>query len=173
MVGCGGGPAHPTNYRDRDLLPGRGHAVPRYRGEVPRRGSRLMGRSHEMAALMALLDRAEVERADRQLIVGEAGMGKTALLDEFARAARRRGWRVARAAAPQGGDLSAFAVVEDLAHRLPEHVDRLAEEDAHLLRAPPRDGTIGPARIAGALLHLLEGASSNQPVLLVVDDLQW
>ena len=122
---------------------------------------------------MSLLDRAVVERADRRLIVGEAGMGKTALLDEFTGAARRRGWRVARAAAPQGGDLSAFAVVEDLAHCLPEHVERLAEDDARLLRAPPRDGTIGPARIAGALLHLLEGASRHQPVLVLVDDVQW
>ena len=51
---------------------------------MPRRGSRLLGRSHEMAALMALLDRAEVERADPLLMVGEAGMGKTALLDAFA-----------------------------------------------------------------------------------------
>jgi DNA-binding NarL/FixJ family response regulator len=173
MMGGASGWVHPSDYRDRDLLPGRGHAVPRYGGDVPRRGSRLLGRSHEMAALMALLDRAEVERADPLLVVGEAGMGKTALLDEFAGAARRRGWRVARAAAPQGGDVSAFAVVEDLAHRLPEHVDGLAEEDARLLRAPPRDGTIGPARIAGALLHLLQGASSDQPVLLLVDDLQW
>ena len=124
---------------------------------------------------MSVLDRAEVEveRADPKLIVGEAGMGKTALLDEFAGTARRQGWRVARAAAPQGGDVSAFSVVEDLAHCLPEHVDRLAEEDARLLRAPPRDGTIGPARIAGALLHLLEGASRHQPVLVLVDDVQW
>ena len=133
----------------------------------------MLGRSHEMAALMALLGRAEVERADPQLVVGEAGMGKTALLDEFARVARGRGWRVARAAAPQGGDVSAFAVVEDLAHCLPAHVDRLAEEDARLLRAPPRDGTIGPARIAASLLHLLVVASSDHPVLLLVDDLQW
>ena len=59
--------------------------------------------------------------------------------------------------------MSAFAVVEDLAHCLPEHVDRLAEEDARLLRAPPRDGTIGPARIAGALLHLLEGPAATSP----------
>lgn len=126
-----------------------------------------------MAALTALLDRAEVERADPLLVVGEAGMGKTALLDELVRTARRRPWRVARAAAPQGADVSAFTVVEDLAHCLPEHVDRLAEEDGGLLRTPPRDGTVGPARIASALLHLLEDASVDQPVLLLVDDLQW
>jgi DNA-binding CsgD family transcriptional regulator len=69
--------------------------------------------------------------------------------------------------------VSPFAVVEDLARCLPEHIERLAEEDVRLLRAPPRDGTVGPARIADALLHLLEGASSDQPVLLLVDDLQW
>ncbi len=160
-------------YGDRDLLPDLGRAPPRYGGEVPRRGSRLLGRSHEMAALLSLLDWAEVERADPQLIVGEAGMGKTALVDELVRAARRRGWRAAQAAAPQGGEVSAYSVVEDLARCLPEHIERLDEDDARLLRAPPRDGTVGPARITGALLHLLVRASSDQPVLLLVDDLQW
>ena len=126
-----------------------------------------------MAALTALLDRAEVDRADPQLIVGEAGMGKTALLDELAGTARGRDWRVARAAAPQGGDVSVFTVVEDLAHCLPEHVDRLADDEARLLAAPPRDGTVGPAPVAAALLHLLEAASSDQPLLVLVDDLQW
>lgn len=122
---------------------------------------------------MSLLDGAEVERADPHLVVGEAGMGKTALLDEFAGTARRRDWRVARAAAPQGGDVSAFAVVEDLAHCLPEHLDRLAVDEARLLAAPPRDGTVGPAPVATALLHLLQAASSDQPLLVLVDDLQW
>ena len=122
---------------------------------------------------MALLDRAEVDRADPQLIVGEAGMGKTALLDEFAGAARRRGWRVARAAAPQGGEVSPFAVVEDLAHCLPEHVERLAEDDARLLRAASRDGTVGPVPVAAALLRLLSVAGAAQPLLLLVDDLHW
>jgi hypothetical protein len=126
-----------------------------------------------MAALMALLDRAGGERADPQLIVGEAGMGKTALLDELVRAARHRGWRVARAAAPQGGEASAFAVVEDLARCLPEHVERLAEDDVALLRAPARDGTAGPAPVATALLRLLGVAGAAQPLLLLVDDLQW
>ena len=51
---------------------------------------------------MALLDRAEVERADPQLIVGEAGMGKTSLLDEFVRSARRRGWLSRTGGSPAG-----------------------------------------------------------------------
>lgn len=122
---------------------------------------------------MALLERAEVDRAEPQLIVGEAGMGKTALLDEFAAAARRQGWRVARAAAPQGGEVSAFAVVEDLARCLPEHLACLAVDEARLLAAPPRDGSVGPAPVAAALLHLLIAASGGQPLLVVVDDLQW
>jgi DNA-binding CsgD family transcriptional regulator len=125
-----------------------------------------------MAALTALLDRSEDERADPLLLVGEAGMGKTALLDEFARAARRRGTHVARAAAPEGADLSAFAVIEDLAHCLPERLARLTADDARLLRAS-RDGSTGPALIAGALLHLLTAASADRPLLVLVDDVQW
>lgn len=132
-----------------------------------------MGRSHEMAALLALLDRAEVGHADPLLVTAEAGMGKTALLDELVRTARCRDWRVARAAAPQGGEVSPFAVVEDLAHCLSDHVDHLAVDEARLLRAPPRDGTVGPAPVAAALLHLLEASSSGQPLLVLIDDLQW
>lgn len=132
-----------------------------------------MGRSYEMAALTALLDRAEADRADPMLLAGEAGMGKTALLDEFARAARRRGWRVARAAAPQGGDVSAFSVVEDLARCLPEQSATLPGDVARLLRAPAQSGTTGPAEVAGALLHLLDVVSTEDPVLLLVDDVQW
>ncbi len=138
-----------------------------------REGSRLLGRSREMAALLALLDWAGRERADPLLVVGEAGMGKTALLDAFAATARRRGALVARAAAPEGGDVSAFAVIEDLAHGMPEHLAELAQDDAHLLRAPSRDGTTGPAPVAEALLHLLVAASADQPVVLLVDDVHW
>jgi DNA-binding CsgD family transcriptional regulator len=132
-----------------------------------------LGRSQEMAALMSLLDRAEAERADPLLLIGEAGMGKTALLDEFTRAARRRGTHVARAAAPEGGHVSAFAVIEDLAHCLSEHLAVLTEDDAGLLRTPSRPGMIGPAPVAEALLHLLAAASTDQPVLLLIDDVQW
>lgn len=140
---------------------------------MPSRGSRLLGRSREMAALMALLDQTVVERVDPRLIVGDAGMGKTALLDEVSRAAQRRGWRVARAAAPQGGEVSPFAVVHDLAHALPEFVEQLGEDDARLLRERPRDETVGPAGVSVALLDLLEIAEVEEPVLLLVDDLQW
>ncbi len=140
---------------------------------MSRGGSRLLGRSREMTVLLALLDRAESERADPLLVVGEAGMGKTALLDEFAGVARRRGVRVGRAAAPAGGDVIPFAVIEDLAHCFPEHLSRLAGHDANLLRAPLPPGTIGPAQVAEALLHLLTTASADHPVVLLVDDVQW
>ena len=126
-----------------------------------------------MSALVALLDQAEHGHAAPLLVIGDAGMGKTALLDEFARAARQRGVRVARAAAPQGGEVNPFAVVEDLARGLPEACAGLPDEDATLLSRPPRDGTVGPGPVAAALLRLLAGASSGPPVLLLVDDVQW
>jgi hypothetical protein len=126
-----------------------------------------------MAALTALLDRSEDERTDPLLVVGEAGMGKTALLDELARAARRRGAYVARAAAPEGGDVSALAVIEDLAHGLSEHLGALNEDEAELLTTSHPGGMLGPAPVAEALLHLLAAASADRPVVLLVDDVQW
>jgi hypothetical protein len=118
-----------------------------------------------MNALTALLDRTEHERTDPLLVVGEAGMGKTPLLDEFARVARRRGAHVARAAAPEGGDVSAFAVIEDLAHRMSEHLDVLDEAEAELLSRSHPDGMIGPVARLGQDRVAVVAAARPRPAL--------
>jgi Cdc6-like AAA superfamily ATPase len=53
-----------------------------------------IGRAEELRRLAAALDRAEQERPQLVLVAGDAGMGKTRLLLEFAGRARQRGSRV-------------------------------------------------------------------------------
>ena len=88
--------------------------------------------------LEATLDRGPDEHPDPVLLVGDAGMGKSALLDSLARRARMRGVRVVRAAAPQGAEATSFGVVEDIARALHGTFQRLPQDDAAILRTHPR-----------------------------------
>jgi DNA-binding NarL/FixJ family response regulator len=123
--------------------------------------------------LGATLDRALVEHADPVLVVGDAGMGKTALLDVVARRARRLGMRVVRAAAPQGADATPFGVVEDIARALPDVLELSPRDEVDILRYPPPVGSAAAGRVASALLHVLAEAGHRQPLLVLLDDLHW
>jgi predicted ATPase len=54
----------------------------------------LVGRRSELAALEAALDAAVAEGSAVALVGGEAGIGKSRLVEEFAALAKRRGWRI-------------------------------------------------------------------------------
>ena len=68
-----------------------------YGGASTRARSSLVGRSAELQQLRALYDRACQEAGALGLIWGEAAVGKTRLLDEFAMLATETGARVATA----------------------------------------------------------------------------
>src|SRR3954453_404412 len=64
-------------------------------GSVPRWDEGpLVGRAEELARLMAHVDRAGEGRPSAVLVAGDAGVGKTRLLDELSRRAAERGVRV-------------------------------------------------------------------------------
>ena len=54
----------------------------------------MVGRADELARLLTHVDRAKGGRSSAVLLAGDAGVGKTRLLDELATAAARRGVRV-------------------------------------------------------------------------------
>jgi DNA-binding CsgD family transcriptional regulator len=119
------------------------------------------------------LDQGRDEHPDPVLLVGDAGMGKSALLDAVARRARRHGVRVVRAAAPQGADATSFGLIEDIARGLADVVAVLPAGDTAVLRTPGGSRTESPGPVAAALLHVLAEASHHQPLLVLLDDLHW
>ncbi|KJY31686.1 helix-turn-helix transcriptional regulator [Streptomyces sp. NRRL S-495] len=136
----------------------------------------LYGREQERAAVDALLDGARGGRSGVLLLRGEPGIGKTAVL-EYAVAAAGDGFRVVRAT---GVEYEAELPFAGLSLLLASGLDRL---DA--LPGPQRrslEGAFGLGEAAGgadrlltglATLGLLAELASEQPLLCVVDDVQW
>jgi DNA-binding CsgD family transcriptional regulator len=134
----------------------------------------LRGRAVECATIDELLEAVREGQSGALVMRGEAGIGKTALLD-FA-AARANGTRVLRAAGVESEMELAYAALHQICLPLLEGVERLP--------APQRDalGTAfgsgagrGPDRflVGLAVLTLLSEAAEAEPLLLLVDDAHW
>jgi len=124
--------------------------------------------------------RVYVEGVRRQgqplLLSGDAGVGKTALLDAAAALADGRGFRVLRAAGVEFEADVSFAALHlilqplfgELHQLTPWHRDALMT--ALGLREGPRSD---PLLLSNATLAVLAIAASRAPLLLVIDDLPW
>jgi len=135
---------------------------------------RLVDRDAERRQLDDLLDHVRSGLSQALVIRGEAGIGKSALLDYLVTEAS--GCRVIRAAGVQAEAELAFAGLHQLCspllHRL-EHIpspQRDALGTAFGLRAgPPPDRFL----VGLAVLSLMADAAGEEPLLCIVDDAQW
>ena len=149
-----------------------------------------VGRTDELEALRSALARAEGGEAGAVLIGGESGVGKTRLLAEFGRAARKSGARALEGACLDlGGAELPYAPIVAALRMLARETDRerLAElagsgsdELARLVPELPSRGPssepadpLAQSRLFEALLGLLARLGSEQPVVLVVEDMHW
>jgi DNA-binding CsgD family transcriptional regulator len=149
----------------------------------------LVGRAGELAALDAALARAASGEPSAVLIGGEAGVGKSRLVDEFATRSRQTGARVLVGGCLElGADGLPFApftsvlreLVRDLgadgvAGLLPAGATR---ELARLLPgfgepAGPDDAGASRARLFEQMLILLEQLADRGPLVLIVEDTHW
>src|SRR5215831_645518 len=137
-------------------------------------GEQLLGRQRERDVLDRVLEEARDGRGGVLALYGDAGVGKTALLEYAAEAAPD--FRVVRAAGVEGEIELAFAGVQqlcspslDLLERLPDP-QREAFEVALGLSVGP---VPSPFLVGLAVLNLLSEAAEEQPLLCVVDDAQW
>lgn len=160
---------------------------------------RFVGRQRETEQLRQAWDTACAGRLQWRVILGEAGIGKSRLLQEFARELRDQGQRCLEITGqPQSGH-SPFAAVIDTLRRhwqvepgagaaaLTQHLSAaLAPSDggsddaadlARLLAAPHDDGAAaqiaGSRRASELLLDALVGLIGQGPFCVLVDDAHW
>jgi DNA-binding CsgD family transcriptional regulator len=134
----------------------------------------LTGRRAERRTLDQLV--AAIRNGEsRSLVVrGEAGVGKTALLEYLA--GRATGCHIARAAGVQSEMELAFAGLHQLCAPMLDQLDRLPVPQRDALRSAfgMSAGSAPDQFLIGlAVLSLLSDAAEQQPLLCLIDDQQW
>src|SRR5262245_23061319 len=134
----------------------------------------LRGRRNECAALDRALDRIRLGESSVLVLRGDAGIGKTALLEYCAE--RATGCRVARAAGVQAEMELAYAGLHHLCAPMLDGVQALPGPQREALQVAfgLREGD-APDRflVALAALSLLAEAAEDQPLVCLIDDAQW
>jgi hypothetical protein len=133
----------------------------------------LHGRDAEQARLASMLAAAREGRAMTVLVRGEAGMGKSALLEDTA--ARAPDVRVLRTAGLEAESTLAFAALHGLLRPVLDGLGAVPGPQRRALRVAfgEEDGDwIDPFLVALGTLSLLTELAESGPVLCLVDDLQ-
>ncbi|HEX2085462.1 MAG TPA: AAA family ATPase [Solirubrobacteraceae bacterium] len=136
--------------------------------------STLHGRRSECEALDRLVASARAGDSRALVLRGEAGVGKTALLDYVAERATE--CRVARVAGVESELEIAFAGLQQLCGPMLDRLDRLPGPQAGALATAfgLRDGDPPERIVVGlAVLGLVSDAAEDQPIVCLVDDAQW
>lgn len=135
----------------------------------------LYGRDGELAAIDGLLDRARAGRSGTLVLRGEAGIGKSALLDHAAGAAD--GMRVLRGTGVETESTMPYAGLHLLLGRHLDRIGGLPDAQAEALRAALNRG--GPEAesdrflVGLAVLTLLSDLAEERPLLCLADDAHW
>jgi DNA-binding CsgD family transcriptional regulator len=134
----------------------------------------LLGRADDCAALDELI--ADIRRSESRSLVlrGEAGIGKTALLDHLVESASDL--TVLRAVGVESEMQLAFAGLHQLCAPLLGRLERLPGPQRDALRVVfgLADGTAPERFLVGlGVLSLLSTVAEERPLLCLVDDAQW
>jgi DNA-binding CsgD family transcriptional regulator/tetratricopeptide (TPR) repeat protein len=149
---------------------------------------RLVGRGCELDLLFELVRRAGAGHGGAVVVAGEAGIGKSRLVSEFAQRAGEQGTRVlvgecvdlAEAELPYAPFVGALrAVVRD--RNEPELAKLFGGARSELARLLPELGDSGPSvpgpvgqtRLFELVLGVLSRLGDERPVALVIEDVHW
>ena len=137
-------------------------------------GMTLIGRIRELDALRGVVDAARDARGEAVLLVGPAGIGKTALV--AAAIDQTTGIRVLRADGAQYEMELPFAALHQLLLPLLDRVDSLPPPQRRAMASALglTDG-VHPtgALVALGTLNLMADAAAERPVLCVIEDAHW
>ncbi|GAA3599982.1 ATP-binding protein [Kribbella ginsengisoli] len=136
--------------------------------------TQLLGRRSERATLDRVLTGLRGGESRALVVLGEAGVGKTALLDHLANSATDL--RVLRAVGVQSEMELLFAALHQLCapilgrlHRIPEPQQQALATIFGLAPGPAPDRFI----VGLGVLSLISDLAGEKPVLVIVDDAQW
>jgi len=150
----------------------------------------LVGRSDQLAQLEAAGERAAGGKPAVALIAGEAGVGKSRLIGEFAARAHRSGARalIGGCVALDDGGLPWAPIVEALRGLVRsmdpgaldaligvarDELSRLLPELARPHAGPGPDDGVAQARLLEVFLDLFRRLGREAPLVLVFEDLHW
>ncbi|MER5469217.1 ATP-binding protein [Streptomyces sp. NPDC002935] len=128
---------------------------------------RLHGRSAELAIIDGILG-AAVERGTALVLTGEAGVGKSALLDAAALRASETGFRVLRVVGSQFGERVGFSALNQILQPLADEIPALPARQSETLQAVRGLSDGQPAEllaIANAVRVLLSRAATDRTPL--------
>jgi DNA-binding CsgD family transcriptional regulator len=134
----------------------------------------LADRRSERAVLDRLVDGVRAGESRALVVRGEPGIGKTVLLDYLA--GQAAGCRVERAAGVQSEMELAFAGLHQLCAPMLDHARSLPVPQREALRTALglAAGPVPDRFLVGlAVLGMLSEAAGKQPVICVIDDVQW
>jgi DNA-binding CsgD family transcriptional regulator len=136
----------------------------------------LVGRNSEREAIEALVVGALAGSSGVLVLRGDAGVGKTAILDDAAESAAARGMRVARMGGIESETQLGYAALHSLLLPYWGHVELLPDPQRDALKGtfglvagPPADRFM----VALAVLTLLADVATEEPLLCLVDDGHW
>ena len=134
---------------------------------------RLIDRVDELAALKSFITGGDCRGL---LLRGDAGVGKSMLVQEVSARAAVRGWRVLQCGGVEAEASFVLAGLSQLVYPLRDFMARLGVDDQHTLEAVlgvPSDRAPAVSALTFALLNLLTAAGDAEPLLVVIDDAHW
>ncbi|MFC7641705.1 AAA family ATPase [Streptosporangium lutulentum] len=135
-----------------------------------------MGWRSEREAVEKILSLARARRSGTLVVRGEAGIGKTALLEHARDTAGLSGFRVESSIGVESETEFAFAGLHQLCAPLLDRLDALPDPQQTALGvAFGRQGGAAPDRflVGLATLNLLAEVAEEGPLLCLVDDAHW
>ena len=146
----------------------------------------LVGRERELARLVEALDAAIEGGAATAFVGGEAGVGKTRLVQEFGMLAERRGCRVCTGRCLEFGE--AVWPLAPLGEIMATLVEELDDDALDLvlggardvlsglipaLGGSRRDAAVSSEQLCELLIGVFARLAERRPLVLVVEDLHW